>query len=122
MTPFGAQFLTSLRQHRMSVPSLIVRLDCEPEPVPSWWLARGYSAGDWWLYAPEIVVEAAQPIYRLDLRAVAGMTVTAVQHGTNDERFGQLIDRLFACGAAAVHAVRGDSVTVITDGGRRIAA
>lgn len=123
MIPSGAEYLLALRARRMSVPSVIVRLDAAaPLYVPSWWLNRGYSAGDWWLYWPEILVAKSQPIFRLDLRALVGMTVTLVQHGESESRMNQLIDRLFVCGAEMVHAIVGDSVTVLSDGGKRIAA
>ena len=118
----GADYLFALRSRGLSVPDLVVRLDTdEDQQAPSWWLERGYSAGDWWLYEPEILIRPKEPIYRLDLKAVIGLTVTAVQEGESDERFGQLIDRLFAFGVESVLAV-GESVAVITDGGRRIAA
>lgn len=118
----GADFLFALRSRHLSVPDLVVRLDTdEDQQAPSWWLERGYSAGDWWLYEPEILIRKNEPIYRLDLKALTGMSVTLVQHGESDERFSQLIDRLFVFGVESVLAV-GDSVMVVTDGGRKIAA
>lgn len=119
MIPAGAEHLIRLRSHGLTVPFLIVRLDAEPERVPSWWR---FDPTDWWAYEPEIVVRKRDPIPRMDLRCCAGMTVTAVRHGGSDERFQQLTDRLFACGAETVLAVFGESVAVISDEGRRIAA
>lgn len=119
MIPAGAEHLIRLRSHGLTVPFLIVRLDAEPERVPSWWR---YDPTVWWSYEPEIVVRKRDPIPRLELACCAGMTVTAVQHGDSAERLQKLLDRLFACGAETVLAVLGSSVMVVSDEGRRIAA
>lgn len=119
MTPHGAQYLAALRQRGLSVPMIFVRLDAEADRAPSWWR---YGDFDWWQCEPEIVVTKGQSVFRLDLLCVAGMTVVAMQHGESDERMNQLIDRLFACGAETVLAVAGESVVVVTDGGRRLVA
>ena len=123
MTPIGAVHLLSLRLRGYSVSPLFVRLDADwDEVAPQWWLRRGYSVGDWWLHSPEILIGSKVPIARLDLRAVGGMSVIAVQHGGSEERMTQLCARLFACGAKSVISVSGQSVMAMSDGGRKIAA